>query len=131
MKKHLYHYISELCSHSLLSGSIDPEVHFGTSLCNHVDESVDRELLNLAVYQIGDARLTYPEKIRGFFLGQPVLFYIAAQTDHQICPDLKILSHVILEAKIFEDVSAAFGVLRFGVRASEVRIWVLPLHFTL
>ena len=105
--------------HLLLPRSVDSKIHLGTSFREHIDESVDRKLLDLAVHKIGDSRLTHTEELRGFLLSQSVLLDEATQTDHQVRSDLEVLSLIVLEAEVFEDVTAAFSIFRVVVSVRE------------
>lgn len=70
----------------------------------HIDQRVDAEQVDLAAYQIADARLRDAEQRGGRSLREPLRFEHFANLDHESGPKLQVLRLLPVKPEISEHI---------------------------
>jgi hypothetical protein len=77
-----------------------------TGVAQHGDQRIDTEAINLASNEVADSRLGDAEQARGLCLREAAILNHLANPNHEIRPDLEILSFLLREPEVAKDVSA-------------------------
>jgi hypothetical protein len=84
----------------------DDNLNSNTGVAEHGDKGIDAETIDLASNEVADPGLGYTEQSGGLRLREPTTVNQFAQPNHEIRPDLEILSFQFRESEIPEDVPA-------------------------
>lgn len=89
-------------------------MYFNAGVSEHVDKSVEREAGDLAAHEVGDARLADVKAGGGGGLGHAFFLDQLAEGGHHGGAHLEVAGFGGGEAKVGEDVAAAFGDYEIG-----------------
>jgi hypothetical protein len=84
----------------------DDDLNPDTGVAKHGDQGIDTEAVDLASDKVADPWLGHAEQACGLSLGETPSLNQLAEPNHQICPDLEILSLFVWESEVPEYVPA-------------------------
>jgi len=83
----------------------DDDLNADTGVAKHGDQGIDTEAVDLSSDKVADPWLGHSKQACSLSLGEPPSLNHLAEPDHQICPDLEILSLLLGESDVAEYVA--------------------------
>ena len=83
----------------------DDDLYSDTGVAKHGDQRINAKSVDLSSDQVADSRLGDAKQASGLSLGKPPSLNQLAEPDHQIGPDLEVLSLFLREPQVSEHVA--------------------------